>query len=129
MLFDPARLVDQSLENAAHRVRVERVLRLAAQAIEHFAFAIGVIDGDAVLALVLADGQDDSHALRDQFEDATIQVIDASTQLFELRSRLHERDRNIRQSESQRTTVLQPERTWTFSTLPELRVLQAAPSN
>ena len=38
------------------------------------------------------------------------------------------RDRNIRpRRESQRTTVLQPETTWTFSTLPELSVSQAAP--
>lgn len=128
MLLDASRFVDQPFEDAAHGFSVERVLRLTAQAIEHLPFTLGVVDGDVISAFILTHGEHDSHPFGDQFQDAAIQVVDASPQRFKLRSRLHGRDRNIRPSASQRTTVGQPARTWTFKTLPELRVLQAAPT-
>lgn len=128
MLLDAARLVDQSFEDTAYGFGVERMFRLAAQPIEHHPFPLGVVDGDVVSALVLTHGEHDSHPFGDQFEDAAIQVVDASPQRLKLRSRLHGRDRNIRPRASQRTTVGQPASTCTFKTLPELRVLQAAPT-
>jgi hypothetical protein len=128
VLLDTPGFVDQSFENAAHGVAIERMLGLAAQALEHLPFAIGIVNGDVVSALVLAHGEHDSHPFGDQFQDAAIQIVDASPQRFKLRSRLHGRDRNIRQRASQRTTVGQPERTCTFKTFPELRVVQAAPT-
>ncbi len=96
MLFDAPAFVDEALEDSAHRVRVERVLRLRAQAIEHVPLPLGIVDGNVVSTLVLAYGKHDLHAFGDQFEDAAIQVVDASPQRFELGSRLHGRDRNTR---------------------------------
>lgn len=78
MLLDASRLVDQALEDAAHRVSIERFGRLAAQAIEHVALAIGIINGQVVLSLELTNGQDDLHTFGNELQDAAIQIVDAS---------------------------------------------------
>lgn len=96
MLLDATRFVDQTLEDSAHGVRVERLRGLTAQPIEHFPLSLGVVHGDAVSTLVLADHEHDTHPFSDQFEDAAIQIVDASPQRFELGSRLHGRERNTR---------------------------------
>ena len=96
VLFDAPRFVDQPLEDPPHRVGIEWMLRSTAQAIEHFSFPLGIVHGNVVSTLVLPHCKHHTHTFGDQFEDAAIQVVDASPQRFELRSRLHGQDRNTR---------------------------------
>jgi hypothetical protein len=83
MLFDAPRFVDQALEDSANGVGVERGLGGFAQAIEQRAFAGGVVNGDAALALVFADLHDEPHSLVKQLEDLLIDRVDSAAQLIE----------------------------------------------
>jgi len=77
VLFDATRLVDQALEDAAHGVAIERLGRLAAQAIEHVPLPIGIVYGKVIFTLELTNGEDDLHAFCDELQDTDIQLVDA----------------------------------------------------
>ncbi len=77
VLFDAARLVDQPLEDAAYGIAVEWLGRLATEAIEHVALAIGIVNGQVIVAFELTNGEDDLHALCDELQDTAIQIVDA----------------------------------------------------
>jgi len=78
VLLDAPRFVDQSFEDAPHGVAVERLRRLATQAIEHISLAIRVVYREVVVAFELTDGEDHFHAFSDELQDAAIQIVDAS---------------------------------------------------
>src|SRR6266545_2679107 len=83
-LFDAARFVDQALEDATYSFAIEGAWRAADEAIEHAAFALGIVDGHADAAFVVSDSQDDAYALGDDFEDAGVDFVDGLAQGVEL---------------------------------------------
>jgi hypothetical protein len=81
-LFDPSRLLDQSLEDASHRRRVERFGRVLRKVFEHVPFASRIVNGHLPRALHFADAKDESDALRDEAQNVSIDRIDLGSQLL-----------------------------------------------
>jgi hypothetical protein len=78
VLLNTTRLVDQALEYPPHCIGIQRLGSLTTQAFEHLSFAFGIVHGEVVFTLELTDGEHDLHAVGDELQDTTIQVVDAS---------------------------------------------------
>ena len=72
-------LVDVAHEIAGHAA--ENTLCTAL--VENLGVAFGLYDGHGVLALVLSDFSADAHTLVEEFDDAIVDFIDLSAQIFE----------------------------------------------
>ena len=84
-LLEPPRLVDQPLEDTANRALLERGPRFGGEPFDEFAFALGIVNRQAIVALEIADGEDEAYALRDEGEQATVDLVDRSPESFEFR--------------------------------------------
>ena len=75
--FEPARLVDDPLEEAGHRLAAERPFRGDASDVrQHFLLAVGLIDLDALRLLQAADLADAARPLVQQPNEHFVDTID-----------------------------------------------------
>ncbi len=83
-LLDAPRLVDQTLEYPLHGLAVERWLDPRGQSIEHLSFAVGVVYRGAEGSLQVTNSQHNANARGHELQDLRIDVVDLSTQRFEV---------------------------------------------
>ena len=89
LLLDMAGLVYESLEDPADGLRGERRGRFLREAFHHEALALGIVDRQAVLALVVAHAQDQVDPARQQLEDAPVDLVNLAAQRLQVRWGAH----------------------------------------
>ena len=90
-LLEPARLVNQALEDASHRFGIQRGWTKLAEPLDEPCFPSRIVGGQPASQLVFGYLQDHADALRDESEELGIQIIDLASKGFELRLGCHGR--------------------------------------
>jgi hypothetical protein len=84
VLLEAPGFVDHTLEDAPDGTRLERRSGGRGQSFEHATLALRVVHREPVPRLVLADRQDETHALADQLEELRVHGVDGTPQCFEI---------------------------------------------